>query len=292
VSGDARSRTATALMLLPGVGFIATVVVLVLGLTGLQSLGLLNPTGESRLSLRFWGQVFDRQFLDCLGFSAYVGVASSLGSMVICYPLALALSRPFPGKGLLMPLIRVPLFVPALVATFLILNVLDYHGLANYVLVGLGLVREPLRMRNDPYGLGVLFIQLWKNAPFQLVLMASALEGIRDDVKDAARNLGAGPFRLFTQVILPLTVPSALVAIILVFIGTFSDFAVAKAAGPLYPTTISVLMHTSAYEFQEWNRAACMGAIMIAATIAFVAAYTRLASLIGDRPKDGGGPAR
>jgi putative spermidine/putrescine transport system permease protein len=276
-------------MLLPGAGFIAVIVALVMGLICLQSLGLLNPTGESRLSLRFWEQVFDRQFLDCLLFSAYIGLASSVGSMVACYPLALALSRPFPGKGLLLPLIRVPLFVPALVATFLIMNVMDYHGLANYILVGLGLAREPVRMRNDRYGLGVLLIQLWKNIPFQLVLMSSALEGIREDVKDAARNLGAGPLRLFAQITFPLTVPSALVAIILVFIGAFSDFAVTKAAGPLYPTTLSVLMHTTAYEFQEWNRAACMGVVMIVATMAFVAAYTKLASLVGGASADAGG---
>jgi putative spermidine/putrescine transport system permease protein len=267
-------------MLLPGLGLIVAIVALVLGLTVLQSLGLLNPTGQSRLSLRFWAEVFDRRFIDCLAYSAYIGIASSLGSIVLCYPLALALSRPFPGKAIIMPLIRVPLFVPALVATFLIMNVMDYHGLINYALMKVGAIAEPLRMRNDRYAVGVVAIQLWKNVPFQLVIMSSALEGIREDVKDAARNLGAGPLRLFGEIVLPLTAPSALVAIILVFIGAFSDFAVSKAAGPLYPMTLSALMHTSAYEFQEWNSAACLGVIMIGATMLFVAAYSRIASLV------------
>ena len=282
MSSVRRERLSTFFLLLPGIGFIAIFVALVMGLTLVQSLGLINPTGRSRLTIAFWAGLFDRQLFDSLAYSTYVGLASAFGSMLLCYPLALLLFRPFPGKNLILPLIRVPLFVPALVATFLILNIMDYHGFLNYVLLKIGAVREPLRMRNDPYAIGVVLIQLWKNIPFQLVIMTAALEGIREDLREAARNLGAGPLRLFRRIILPLTIPSALISIILVFIGAFGDFAITKTAGPLYPMSLSVLMHTRAYQFQEWNAAACVGTMMVVVTIAFVAAYTRLASRVQD----------
>jgi putative spermidine/putrescine transport system permease protein len=136
----------------------------------------------------------------------------------------------------------------------------------------------------------VLLIQLWKNGPFQLVIMTSALESVRTDVKEAARNLGAGPLALFRHIILPLTVPSALVAVILVFIGTFGDFAISSTAGPLYPMSLSVLMHTRAYRFQEWNLSACVGVMMIITTVVFVLLYTRLGASL--RETEGGAPRR
>ncbi len=272
-------RLLIPLLLLPGVGYILVMIVTVLSMTVLQSFGFYNLTGESHFTFKYWMQLFDKQFVDSFLFSAYVGLGSSICSMIVCYPLALFLHAKFPGKNVVLPFIRIPLFVPALVATFLIINILDYHGLVNEILVWLGLIKEPLRMRNDQYALGVLFIQMWKNIPFQLVIVSSALEGIREDIKEAARNLGAGSFTLFTRIIFPLTISSALVAMIMVFIGTFGDYSVTKAAGPMYPSSMAVLMHTKAFMFQEWNYAACVGVVMIVAVIFFVACYTKIASI-------------
>ena len=129
-------------------------------------------------------------------------------------------------------------------------------------------------MRNDSAGIGSLIVQIWKNVPFQMLIMYSAIESIRKDVIDAARNLGAGRMKTLFHVIIPLSLPSALVAVIMVFIQTFNDFSIAKTTGPLYPTTISNLMYQYAYTFFEWNNAACIGVLMMATSVLFVALYT------------------
>ena len=59
--------------------------------------------------------------------------------------------------------------------------------------MGLGIIDRPLRMLNDKFGWNVLVIQIWKNLPFQLLIIASVLETIQTDIEDAARNLGANP---------------------------------------------------------------------------------------------------
>jgi putative spermidine/putrescine transport system permease protein len=264
------------LLLIPGIGYIVYFIAMSTYVMTMQSLGYYNYTGVSEFSLKFWKELFEKGFWDCLLFSLKVGISSSMISIIICYPFALILQKT-PGKKTLLSIIKTPMFIPSLVASFLIINIIDYHGIVNEILVWLNFIQEPLRLRNDDYGIGVLVIQVWKNVPFQMIIMFPAIEGIRKDVKDAARNLGAGSLSVLRHIIFPLSLPSALVAVILVFINTFNDFAISNTAGPLYPTSLANLMYKKAYLFNEWNTSACIGVIMMVTTIVFVSIYTAIA---------------
>lgn len=264
------------LLLIPGIGYIVFFIAMSTHVMVMQSLGYYNYTGVSEFSLKFWNEVFEQGFWDSLLFSLKIGIGSSMISIIICYPLALLLQKT-PGKKILLSIIQTPLFIPALVGSFLIINIIDYHGIVNELLVFLRIIEEPLRLRNDDYGIGVLVIQVWKNVPFQMIIMFSAIEGIRKDVMDAARNLGANTFSVLRHIIFPLSLPSALVAVILVFIRTFNDFAISNTAGPLYPTSLANLMHKKAYMFNEWNTSACIGVMMMVTSIVFVSIYTAIA---------------
>ena len=99
----------------------------------------------------------------------------------------------------------------------------------------LGIIGRPLRMLNDTFGWNVLAIQIWKNLPFQLLIIASVLQTIRTDIEDAARNLGANPLQVVLHIVLPLSIPGILIAVVLVFILTFGDYAITKVAGPSIP---------------------------------------------------------
>ena len=264
------------LLLIPGIGYIVFFIAMSTYVMVMQSLGYYNYTGDSGFSLRFWGELFDRQFLDSLLYSLKIGAGSSMVSIIICYPLVLLLQKTR-GRKILLSIIKTPMFIPALVGSFLIINIIDYHGIVNEFLMLLRVIKEPLRLRNDDYGIGVLLIQVWKNVPLQMIIMFSAIESIRKDVIDAARNLGANTFSVLRHVIFPLTIPSALVAVILVFIHTFNDFAISNTAGPLYPNSLANLMLKDAYVFQKWNTAACIGTMMMVTTIVFTSIYTVIA---------------
>src|SRR5439155_13189131 len=133
-------------------------------------------TGESRLTGQYWLSLLDRTFLDSFLFSLKVGFASAFGTLLFAYPLALFLRRRRFGNRTIGSIIKIPLFVPALVAAFLILNVLAFHGVANSFLLAIGLIDRPLRMLNDRFGWNVFAIQVWKNLPFQLLIISAMLE--------------------------------------------------------------------------------------------------------------------
>ena len=116
------------------------------------------------------------------------------------------------------------MLVPGLVAAFLFVNMISYHGILNEVFVYLGIWDEP-----KPYKMmnlvGVVILQMWKNIPFALILIGGAVNSLKTDLLDAAANLGSSPWQRFRYVIFPLTLGAVQVSFILIFIGALGDFA-------------------------------------------------------------------
>ena len=151
-------RIMLMLLVVPGAGFIFLFLSAAIAMTFLQSIGLYSLVGESRLTADYWFSLLDKGFFDSFLFSLKVGVGSAFGTLLFAYPLALFLRRKRFGSRTIGSIIKIPLFVPALVAAFLILNVLAFNGILNSALMGLGLIDRPLRMLNDTFGWNVLAI--------------------------------------------------------------------------------------------------------------------------------------
>ncbi|MFQ3620125.1 MAG: ABC transporter permease [Spirochaetales bacterium] len=268
------------LMILPGVGFIVLFLGSSIFITIAQSVGLFSITGRSQFTLSNWKTLWERETIDSLLFSLKMGVLSSIGTLLFAFPIGLFFRKGGAGKRFLGSLIKVPLFIPALVAAFLIVNLISYHGIVNEVLIALRIIKQPLRMLNDKFGWGVVAIQIWKNLPFVLLIVSASLAAIRDDVVDAAKNLGANSFSILFRIYIPLAMPGILVSMILMFIKAFGDFPITSVAGPNYPPSIALRMRNTASLFQEWDKAAVMGVIIIVTTLLMTWLYSRLAEIV------------
>ena len=265
------------LLLLPGVGYIALMLAAALVMVMLQSMGLFNFTGVSQFGFQEWREVFNQQTWDAFLYSSKIAFTSSVMCMILAYPLALYLRKEFLSKKFFNAVIRMPLFMPALVAAFLILNIIAYHGLFNEFLIRLGVIREPLRLTHDDWGFGVVGIQIWKNLPFQTLIVASVLASIQSDLENAAKNLGAGPWAVFRDILFPLSIPGIVTGVVLVFIGIFGDYAINTVAGPKYPPSLAIRMYTNARVFNDWGQAACLAVIIILSSMVYAWLITRVA---------------
>lgn len=246
----------------------------------LQSLGFFNFTGESAFSFNNWVLTFSQQNLDSFLYSSKIAFLSSLITLIIAYPIALMLRKEFFGKKIFNVIFRLPLFVPALVASFLILNILSYQGAINQLLQFFGFIKEPLRMTHDNFGFGVIGIQVWKNLPFQTMILTATLASIQSDLENAAKNLGAGSFAIFKEILFPLSISGALTAFILVFIGVFGDYAINTVAGPKYPPSLAIRMYTNANLFNNWGEAACIAIIIMLGAMIYAWLFSRIAKLV------------
>ncbi len=257
------------LLMLSGLGTILLLMGSTFYVVIVQSFGWFNLEGDSQFSLEYWRTMLQDDVLhSALFYSVKVSLLGAFGSVIFAWPLALWLRQPMVGKEAIIAVLRAPMFIPGLVAAFLFVNIIAYHGVINELLLALGIINEPLRMQNDDFGWGVVILQIWKNLPFALILVGGAVNAIRDDVLDAASNLGASRWQRFTGVVVPLTLPAVQVTLILVFIGALGDFAFYSIAGPRNTYSLARLMQATAMEYGEWNNAAVIAVIiMITAAI-------------------------
>lgn len=276
------------LLLLPGFGLILASMSVVIGMAAAQSLGYFNFAGESGFSLRFWQALLgDGQLWRAFWYSLRVATLSALVAVAVAYPLALWLRKPFAGSSAISAILKAPLLVHGLVAAFLYINFISFQGFLNVALVGLGVVDKPLRLQNDPYGAGVIFLQVWKQMPFALLLLSGAVQAIGDDILDAARDLGANGWDRFRRVIVPLTLKSLQAAMIIIFIGAAGDFSFQAVAGPTNINSLSQFMlrmqETSA---EGWNRAAVVAMLLMVTSLigsVVLAGITQLVVRLGSR---------
>ncbi|MIE68180.1 ABC transporter permease [Salmonella enterica subsp. diarizonae] len=259
-----RNDAVAWLLMLSGLGTILLLMGSTFYVVIVQSLDWFNLEGDSHFSLEYWRNMLQDEVLQsALFYSVKVSLLGAFGSVIFAYPLALWLRKPMAGKEGIIAVLRAPMFIPGLVAAFLFVNIVAYHGIINELLLALGIISEPLRMQNDDFGWGVVILQIWKNLPFALILVGGAVNAIRNDVLDAASNLGASRWRSFTGVVVPLTLPAVQVTLILVFIGALGDFAFFSVAGPRNTYSLARLMQATAMEYGEWNNAAVIAVIIM-----------------------------
>lgn len=259
-----RERLKIALLLAPGVGVVLVFMSMVLYRAVAQSFGLYDFSGRGDgLSLSYWAQVFETgRFWRAFQWSAYIATTSSLLAVALAYPIALWMRKPFAGSNTLSALIKAPLLVPGLVAAFLLVNIISFHGFVNEFLVWTGIWDRPHRMQNDDGGYAVIALQVWKNMPFAFLLLSGAVRTIPDPVLHAARDLGAGTAARFRKVILPLTAKAMQASLILIFIGAAGDFSFQAVAGPVRVSSMATYMY-SLQGLGSWNEAAVVAVMLM-----------------------------
>jgi len=136
--------------------------------------------------------------------SAVVAIAITLGNLVFCSMLGYALAKlSFPGKRVIFALVLGTLMVPGLVT-----------------LVPLFVLVSNLGMVNSLPGLIFPFLA----GPFGVFLMRQFIQSLPDELIQAARIDGAGEWRIFLSIILPLCKPALATLGILTFLTSWNNF--------------------------------------------------------------------
>jgi len=278
-------RTATiAALLLPGLGVIVGFISIVIYFAFAQSFGQFGFRGDDRWTLDFWRELggddtFRRSFVSSLR----VATLSALFSIALAYPVVMWLRTPFRGSNAMSAILKIPLLIPGLVAAFLYVNFISFNGFFNHILQRLGIIDSPLRIQNDDWGIGVLILQTWKQMPFALLLLTGAVRSIGDDIFSAARDVGAGAWKRFGHVVLPLTLASMQAAMIIIFIGAAGDFSFQVVAGPRAPFSMAQYMNSVRTTGSDRNYAAVVGVMLMVLSLVGSLTMAGLARLAVNR---------
>ncbi len=145
----------------------------------------------------------------------FVALSTSL-EVLLGLVMALLLNRAFRGRGLVRAALLVPWALPTVVASQMwrfLFN--DRYGLVNYLLYGGALGHYQAWLAEPGWALAALVLaDVWKTSAFAALLILAGLQAIPDQLYEAARVDGAGPWRRFTLITWPLLRPALLLALL------------------------------------------------------------------------------
>src|SRR5690625_747077 len=152
------------------------------------------------------------RFWEALWFTVYFTVAAVAAEFLIGLGFALLMNQAFRGRGVTRAAILVPWVIPTVIAAqmwFFMFNVTP--GFINNLL---GLGDFNWLGQSGTAAFAVIFADVWKTSPFVALLILAGLQTIPDELHEAARVDGAGTFRRFWSITLPLLRPAILVALL------------------------------------------------------------------------------
>jgi multiple sugar transport system permease protein len=206
------------------------------------------------------------------------------GPLTIAVSLGAALlvnARLVRFKGFFRTLYFAP-FITTLVAVAIVWRYL-YHrqyGLINYALGAVGI--DPIDWLGDPHWAmpAIILLAVWKNFGYNMLIFVAGLQAIPHELYEAADLDGAGPWRRFRHVTLPMLGPTLLFVGLITMIGFFQLFAepyVMTQGGPLQSTTSMVLlMYEEGFRWWRMGYAAAVAFVLFLVILAFMLVQRRL----------------
>jgi len=181
-------------------------------------------------TLENYASVLDPVYLQIVIRSIVYAAITTGICLAAGYPVAYLIGRADPRwRNLLLMAVMVPFWTSFLIRTYAWVTILKSQGLFNSLLRELQLIGEPLEMLYTPGAvvLGLVYTFL----PFMILPIYSSVEKLDGALIEAALDLGAGPVRAFSRVIVPLTTPGIAAGILLVFIPSLGIYAVNDILG-------------------------------------------------------------
>jgi spermidine/putrescine transport system permease protein len=221
-------------------------------------------------------RLFDPLYSRILLNSLFVAAFTTLLTIIIGYPLAYFISRsPHQHRSYLLFLILIPFWTNFIIRVYAWIMLLRTEGLINSFLIKIGLLNEPLSLLYTPAA--VLIGMVYEFLPFMVLPLFTSLEKIEMAQLEAAADLGANPWRAFTRVTLPLSVPGIIAGSILVFIPALGMFVVPDLMGGAKNLLVGNLIRNQFLTARDWPFGAAASMILLLITLIITMVYTRKA---------------
>lgn len=228
----------------------------------------------------------DRVFHRSLTNTLVWVVAGVSSQFLLGLVTALALNRPLRGMRLARILVLLPWILPSVVAGNMWALMLDSRlGVLNDIFVKLGLLPAYKAWFADPNTAmpAVLIVALWQGFPFFTLLLLAGLQGIPDDLYEAAAVDGASRWQQLTAITLPLLKPIIVATVVLRVIGLVNSpdlLLILTGGGPGHATQmLSLYAFQKAYNQFDFGYAGAIAVIMLLILMLFTVIYVRVSGV-------------
>ncbi len=195
-------------------------------------------------------------------------------TLVLGYPVAMLMRRAGPRlRFVILGIIVSPLLTSVIVRNFAWLLILGRQGLVNQLLQGLGWIETPLRLVYNLTGVvvGVVHVYL----PFMVLPVYGALAAIDPIAEESALSLGAGPWRTFWHVTLPLSLPGIVAGSTIVFVMTLGVYLTPVIMGGNFVVTLPMVIGENVTRTLHWPAASAQAFVLLGSTALLIFLATR-----------------
>ncbi|MGM7647575.1 2-aminoethylphosphonate ABC transporter permease subunit [Nocardia sp. JW2] len=264
-------------------------VLIVLGVAGYPILRVLTestrtPTGRGT---EVWSTVLgSAAFRDALWRTISIAVCSTLGCLVLGTFLAIVLAFvPFAGSGVVGRLIDTILTLPSFLITLAFTFLYGTAGAVNAVIAELtGATTPVIDFLTTP--LGVILAEITFFTPFVVRPVLAAFAQLPREQLDVAASLGASPWRVLRQVVLPEAWPALAAGGSLVLLLTLNEFGIVLFTGAKGVITLPALIYTRGIVTFDLPGAAVLATVQVVLSLTLYVTYRLVFARFIARPKE------
>lgn len=216
--------------------------------------------------------------LGVLGSTLLLGVEVTLLCLVLGFPIAWLYHRVGPRlQTLIILIVLLPLLTSVVVRTFAWIVILGRQGIINTTLLSTGMVDTPIKLLYTQFGVVLALAQV--QMPLMTLPLITALGRIDLNLEDASCSLGAGSWRTFWRVVLPLSLPGVIAGCTLTFAAAITAFITQSLIGGGQMLFMPMYLYQQASTLQNWPFAGAISIIFLLAVLAVVSAFNMLGRL-------------
>jgi putrescine transport system permease protein len=229
-----------------------------------------NPLDWASLNLdNFRAILADDLYVEALKNSVRIAATTAALCLALGYPMAYAMAlEPAGRQKLLLMAIILPFFTSSLIRTYAMINLLKETGLISQSLVALGLAdaaHPPHILYTDwAVQIGMVYNYL----PFMILPLYATLVRLDWSLAEAARDLGAPPWKAFGTIVLPLSLPGIVSGVLLVFIPACGEYVVPTLLGGQNYLMIGTQLSMEFFQNRDWPQASAAAVLLLAVLVA------------------------
>lgn len=226
------------------------------------------------LTLAAYAKVFQPIYFDVFAHSIWLSGLATLVCLLIAYPFAFILARQKPlWRNVMLVLMMLPFWTNSLIRTYAIKLILGKKGLVNALLLGSGLIDQPLTLLYTEFAVifGLVYILL----PFMVLPMMASFDGISKEYIEAARDLRANAWQRFWHIYLPLTSPGIVAGCLIVFLPAMGMFYVADLLGGATNLLLGNVIKNQFLVVRDWPFGSAFSVTLVVIMALMLVAYHR-----------------
>lgn len=197
--------------------------------------------------------LFSDSFGRILGRSLLLASMSTGICLLFAYPFSYIIVKS-KHQSLLLLLIIIPFWTSSLIRTYALMAILKYKGILNSLLLKLHLIDAPMTWLYSNFA--VMFGLVYNLFPFMVLPLFTNMQRFDFRLIEAAADLGAKPWFIFSRVFLPNTLPGILSGCLLVFLPAMTLFYIPNILGGARSILLGNLIQNQFLVLENWPEGA------------------------------------